>query len=73
VKTSNVIGSTAVATVRPTPLFTRMVKDPRTKHYIERRMKDGLTKIEAIRCHKRYVAREGFAAPPHAEFALDSP
>jgi hypothetical protein len=39
-------------------LFTRMVNDPRTRHYIERRMKDGQTKKEAIRCLKRYVARE---------------
>ena len=43
-------------------VFTRMVNDPRTKHYIERRMKDGRTKKEAIRCLKRYVAREVFAA-----------
>jgi hypothetical protein len=49
-----------------------MVKDPRTKHYIERRMKDGRTKKEAIRCLKRYVAREVFAALPRSEFALDS-
>ena len=37
-------------------VFTRMVNDPRTKHYIERRMKDGKTKKEAMRCLKRYVA-----------------
>jgi transposase len=54
-------------------VFTRMVKDPRTKHYIERRMKDGRTKKEAMRCLKRYVAREVFAALPRSEFALDSP
>jgi transposase len=54
-------------------VFTRMVKDPRTKHYIERRMKDGRTKKEAIRCLKRYVAREVFAALPRSEFALDNP
>ncbi len=42
-------------------VFTRMVNDPRTQHYIERRMKDGRTKKEAIRCLKRYVAREVFA------------
>ena len=33
-------------------VFTRMVNDPRTRHYIERRMKDGRTKKEAIRCLK---------------------
>ena len=45
-------------------VFTRMVSDPRTKHYIDRRMKEGRTKKEAIRCLKRYVAREVFAALP---------
>ena len=39
-------------------VLTRMVCDPRTRAYIERRMKEGLTKKEAIRCLKRYVARE---------------
>ncbi len=34
-------------------VLTRMVNDPRTKHYIERRMKDGKTKKETIRCLKR--------------------
>ena len=54
-------------------VFTRMVNDPRTQHYIERRMKEGRTKKEAIRCLKRYVAREVFAALPRSQFALDSP
>jgi transposase len=54
-------------------VFTRMVNDPRTKHYIERRMKDGRTKKEAIRCLKRYVAREVFAQLPRSQFALDKP
>ncbi|MGA8370333.1 MAG: IS110 family transposase [Acidimicrobiales bacterium] len=54
-------------------VFTRMVNDPRTKHYIERRMKEGRSKKEAIRCLKRYVAREVFAALPRSEFALDNP
>ena len=40
--------------------------DPRTKHYIERRMKQGRTKKEAIRCLKRYVAREVFAQLPRS-------
>ena len=42
-------------------VFTRMVCDPRTQHYIERRIKKGRTKKEAIRCLKRYVASEVFA------------
>ena len=54
-------------------VFTRMVNDPRTHDYIERRMKDGRTKKEAVRCLKRYVVREVFAALPRSEFALDSP
>ncbi|NBE80948.1 IS110 family RNA-guided transposase [Micromonospora rubida] len=32
--------------------------DPRTRAYMERRTKDGLSKKEIIRCLKRYVARE---------------
>jgi len=54
-------------------VFTRMVCDPNTQHYIERRMKEGRTKKEAIRCLKRYVAREVFAQLPRPQFALDSP
>lgn len=54
-------------------VFTRMANDPRTRHYIERRTKDRRTKKEAIRCLKRYVAREVFAALPRSEFALDEP
>jgi transposase len=54
-------------------VFTRMVNDPLTQHYIERRKKDGRTKKEAVRCLKRYVAREVFAALPRSEFTLDSP
>jgi len=54
-------------------VFTRMVSDPRTRHYIERRMKDGRSKKEAIRCLKRYVVREVFAALPRSQFGLDTP
>ena len=54
-------------------VFTRMVNDPSTKHYIERRMKDGRTKKEAVRCLKRYVAREVFAALPRSQFGVDNP
>jgi transposase len=41
-------------------VMTRMSSDPKTQHYIERRSKEGLTKTEAMRCLKRYVAREVF-------------
>jgi hypothetical protein len=35
-----------------------MSSDPRTRVYVERRTKEGLSKMEIIRCLKRYVARE---------------
>ncbi len=38
-------------------VITRMVYDPRTTEYIDRRIKEGLSKKE-VRCLKRYVARE---------------
>jgi transposase len=50
-----------------------MVNDPSSKLYIERRVKDGRTKNEAIRCLKRYVAREVFAQLPRSALALDNP
>jgi transposase len=36
----------------------RMRRDPRTRAYVERRTKQGLTKKEIIRCLKRYIVRE---------------
>jgi transposase len=39
-------------------VVTRMSSDPRTRLYVERRTKEGLSKKEIIRCLKRYVARE---------------
>lgn len=36
----------------------RLRWDPRTRDYMERRTKDGLSKKEIIRCLKRYIARE---------------
>ena len=39
-------------------VMVRLVSDPATRHYVERRTKEGLSKLEAIRCLKRYVARE---------------
>jgi len=39
-------------------VMVRMASDPATRHYMERRTKEGLSKREAIRCLKRYVARE---------------
>jgi transposase len=47
---------------RITPV--RLHCDPRTKDYLAKRVKDGKSKTEAIRCLKRYIAREVFAALP---------
>jgi transposase len=54
-------------------VLTRMVCDPRTRHYIDRRMNDGRTKKEAIRCLKRYIAREVYNHLPRQQLALDGP
>ncbi len=54
-------------------VVTRMVYDPNTRDYIDRRMKDGKTKKEAFRCLKRYIARELYGCLPHQQLALDSP
>jgi transposase len=43
-------------------VLTRMKSDPATRVYVERRSKDGKSKLEIIRCLKRYVAREVY---PH--------
>jgi cysteinyl-tRNA synthetase len=37
---------------------TRLRCDPRTRDYLNRRTRDGKTHREAIRCIKRYIARE---------------
>jgi hypothetical protein len=50
-----------------------MVYDPRTTEYIARRIKEGLTKKEAVRCLKRYIAREVYTLLPHERLGLDSP
>jgi transposase len=39
-------------------VICRIGKDQRTKDYIARRIEGGKSKLEAIRCLKRYVARE---------------
>lgn len=39
-------------------VMVRLVSDPDTRQYMERRTKEGLSKQETIRCLKRYVARE---------------
>ncbi|MEV7380815.1 transposase [Streptomyces lydicus] len=39
---------------------TRLCFDPRTRDYYERRIKEGKTRREIVRCLKRYAAREVF-------------
>ncbi len=47
-------------------VITRLASDPRTQAYVERRVKDGRSKREAIRMLKRYVAREVYPYLPRA-------
>jgi transposase len=42
-------------------VMVRMRSDDRTRAYVARRTADGLSKMEIIRCLKRYLAREVFA------------
>ena len=39
-------------------VMVRLVSHPETRAYFERRVKEGKSKKETIRCLKRYVARE---------------
>ena len=47
-------------------VITRMVCDQRTRDYIARRATEGHTKKEAIRCLKRYIAREIYRELPRS-------
>jgi len=44
--------------------LVRLGTDPRTRAYVDKRVSQGKSKTEAIRCLKRYIAREVFAALP---------
>lgn len=50
-------------------MITRLSYDPATRRYLQRRCDEGKTKTEAIRCLKRYIARELFACLPHERLA----
>ena len=39
-------------------VLVRRYRDERTKAYVKRRIAEGLSKRDIIRCLKRYVARE---------------
>jgi transposase len=54
-------------------VITRMAYDPRTTDYIERRTQEGKSKKEAVRCLKRYVAREVYGLLPHDKLGVDNP
>lgn len=41
-------------------VIIRLRHDERTRRYMERRQGEGMTKLEVIRCLKRYVSREMF-------------
>ena len=45
-------------------VMTRMSSHPDTRRYVERRLKEGLSKREIMRCLKRYTARELYAYLP---------
>ena len=42
--------------------LNRLRRDPRTRRYVARRTAEGKTKKEAMRCLKRYIARETYRA-----------
>ena len=50
-----------------TIVITRMAADQTTRDYIDRRIDDGHTKKEAIRCLKRHIAREVYRYLPTPE------
>jgi transposase len=45
-------------------VITRLSYDPATRRYLQRRCAQGKTNTEAIRCLKRYIARELYACLP---------
>ena len=50
-------------------MLTRLAHDPATRAYRDKRLADGKTKKETIRCLKRYIARQIYRTLAHA--ALD--
>jgi transposase len=50
-------------------VICRLSHDPPTRRYLERRLAQGKTKTEAIRCLKRYVARELYHRLPQEPVA----
>ena len=50
--------------------IVRLSHDPRTRDYLNKRTSEGKSKTEALRCLKRYIAREVFNALPTTALAL---
>jgi transposase len=50
-------------------VISRLSHDPNTRRYLQRRLAQGKTKAEAIRCLKRYVARELYYRLPQEPLA----
>ena len=50
--------------------LVRLSHDPTTRDYMTRRISEGKTKTEALRCLKRYIARQVFNALPQPTLAL---
>jgi len=55
-------GDRAANNALHTIVLVRMRHDERTRRYVERRTKEGLSKKEIMRCLKRFVAREVYRA-----------
>jgi transposase len=58
-----------------TIVISRLRWDPRTRAYMQRRTKQGMSKLEVVRCLKRYVAREvhQILTAPQPPERLDEP
>ena len=55
---------------RPSAIaMVRLSSDPTTHAYSQRRQAEGKTKTEALRCLKRYIAREVYNALPKSALA----
>jgi transposase len=53
-----------------TIVLSRLRWDPRTRSYLDRRVAEGKTRREAVRCLKRYAAREIYGLITHPDHAV---
>lgn len=54
----NLGGDRAANSALPIIAIGRLQADEKKKEYVARRIAEGHTKMEAIRCRKRYISRE---------------